>query len=53
MAQFLPSYWLVQASHVSLAGHGWSASGWIVIAAWTAGLALLARIAYRRDTGRV
>jgi ABC-2 type transport system permease protein len=53
IAQFLPSYWLVQASHVSLAGHGWAAGGWIVIAAWTAVLVLLARIAYRRDTGRV
>lgn len=53
IAQFLPSYWLVQASHVSLAGHGWAASGWIVIAAWTAVLVLLARIDYRRDTGRV
>jgi ABC-2 type transport system permease protein len=53
IAQFLPSYWVVQASHVSLAGHGWAVNGWIVIAAWTAVLVILARIAYRRDTGRV
>lgn len=53
IAQFLPSYWLVQASHVALGGHGWTAAGWTVIAAWTAGLAILARAAYRRDTERV
>lgn len=51
--QFLPSYWLVQASHVSLGGQAWDAMGWIVIAGWTVVLAVLARIAYQRDTGRV
>jgi ABC-2 type transport system permease protein len=53
IAQFLPSYWLVPASHVSLSGHGWTAAGWTVIAAWTVALAMLARAAYRRDTERV
>lgn len=53
VAQWLPSYWLVQASHVALGGDAWSATGWIVVAAWTAALALLARWAYRRDTERV
>jgi ABC-2 type transport system permease protein len=53
IAQFLPSFWLVQASHVSLGGHGWTATGWTVIAAWTLALAILARAAYRRDTERV
>jgi ABC-2 type transport system permease protein len=53
IAQFLPSYWLVQASHVSLGGHGWTATGWTVIAAWTFALAILARAAYHRDTERV
>lgn len=53
IAQFLPSHWLVQASHVSLGGGGWTATGWIVIAAWTVGLTVLARAAYRRDTERV
>jgi ABC-2 type transport system permease protein len=52
-AQFLPSYWLVQASHVSLGGDGWTTRGWIVVAAWTVVLAVLARRAYRRDTQRV
>jgi len=49
----LPSYWLVQASHVALGGHPLSTKGWIVIAAWTVALAALARRAYRRDTRRV
>ncbi len=53
IGQFLPSYWLVRASHVSLGGPAWTAGGWIVIAAWTIALGVAARIAYRRDTGRV
>lgn len=53
LGQLLPSYWLVQASHVAYGGHAWSALGWIVIAAWTAVLSTLAARAYRRDTGRV
>lgn len=53
IAQFLPSYWLVQASHVSLGGGGWTATGWAVVAAWTVVLTILARAAYRRDTARV
>ncbi len=53
VGQFLPSYWLVQASHVALGGHAWPAQAWIVIAAWTVALSLLARRAYRNDTGRV
>ncbi len=53
LARFLPSYWLVQASHVAIGGHVWSAMGWIVVLAWTALLSMLAARAYRRDTGRV
>jgi ABC-2 type transport system permease protein len=53
IAQLLPSYWLVQASHVALGAHPWSAKAWIVIGAWTVVLGVLARRAYRRDTGRV
>jgi ABC-2 type transport system permease protein len=53
IAQFLPSYWLVQASHVALGGHAWSAMGWAVMIAWTIVLGVLAARAYRRDTGRV
>jgi ABC-2 type transport system permease protein len=52
IAQALPSFWLVQASHVALGESGWGARGWLVMAAWTASLAVLAMRAYRRDTGR-
>lgn len=48
----LPSYWLVQASHVSLGQRAWGATGWIVIAAWTLAGTALAFRAYRRDTAR-
>jgi hypothetical protein len=51
--QAVPSYWLVQASHVALGGHPWPARAWAVIAAWTVLLSLLAVRAYRRDTGRM
>jgi ABC-2 type transport system permease protein len=53
LGQFLPSWWLVQASHVAVNGHGWGARGWITIAAWTAVLVTAAGWAYRRDTGKV
>jgi ABC-2 type transport system permease protein len=53
IAEALPSYWLVQASHVSLGGQGWTALGWFVVAAWTVVLGALAARAYRRDTKRI
>jgi ABC-2 type transport system permease protein len=53
LAQFIPSYWLAQASHVALGGQPWSTKGWIVMIAWTVVLAGLAARAYRRDTGRI
>ena len=53
IAEFLPSYWLVQASHVSLGASAWPAMGWIVVGAWSVLLTVLARAAYRRDTARV
>jgi ABC-2 type transport system permease protein len=53
ITQLLPSYWLVQASHVAIGGHAWPAKGWIVTIAWTVILSALAARAYRRDTGRV
>ncbi len=52
LAQFLPSYWLVQAGHVALGGRAWPARAWVCIAAWTVVLAFAAARAYRRDTGR-
>lgn len=53
LAQLVPSYWLVQASHVAVGGSSWPAKGWIVIAVWTLVASRLAQRAYRRDTGRV
>ena len=53
VAQLIPSYWLVQASHVAIGGHAWPAKGWIVMIAWTIALGLLAGRAYRRDTSRI
>jgi ABC-2 type transport system permease protein len=53
LGQFLPSWWLVQASHVAVNGHGWGARGWITIATWTVILVAAAGWAYRRDTGKV
>jgi ABC-2 type transport system permease protein len=51
--KLVPSYWLVLAGRSALTGHSalpWEA--WAVTAAWTAGLAVLATWAYRRDTAR-
>lgn len=53
VAHELPSYWLVQASHLGLAGGDpWGAHGWAVVGAWTLVLTRLAARAYRRDTER-
>jgi ABC-2 type transport system permease protein len=53
VAETLPSYWLVQASHVGLGGAGWGITGWAVVAAWSIGAALAAGRAYQHDTQRV
>ncbi len=52
IARALPSYWLVQASHVAIGGAAWGATGWIIVALWSVGAGLLAAWAYRRDTKR-
>lgn len=52
VAQALPSYWLVQASRVAVGGETWGPRGWLVVAAWSVVLAVLAARAYRRDTRR-
>jgi ABC-2 type transport system permease protein len=52
LAQALPSYWLVQASHVGLGEPSWGLHGWLVMALWTIALVALAIRAYRHDTGR-
>jgi ABC-2 type transport system permease protein len=53
IAEALPSYWLVQASHVSIGGGGWGSRGWLTVSAWTVLLAALAARAYQRATKRV
>jgi len=53
IAESLPSYWLVQASHVAVGGGGWGSRGWLTVTAWAVLLAALAARAYQRDTKRV
>jgi ABC-2 type transport system permease protein len=53
IAEALPSYWLVQASHVSIGGGGWGTLGWFVVATWTLVLTAAAARVYQRDTQRV
>jgi ABC-2 type transport system permease protein len=53
VVKFLPSYWLVQASRVSIGGGGWPGQAWAVVAVWTVAMILIASLAYRRDTGPV
>jgi ABC-2 type transport system permease protein len=53
IAEALPSYWLVQASRVSIGGSGWGTRGWLIVAAWSVVLAAIAAQVYQRDTKRV
>jgi ABC-2 type transport system permease protein len=53
IGQALPSYWLVQASRVSLGAPAWGAEGWLIVGAWAVSLTGLAAWAYQRDTQRV
>jgi ABC-2 type transport system permease protein len=53
IVKFIPSYWLVQASKTALQGGGWPLEAWIVIAAWTVVLSVVAVRVYERDTKRV
>src|SRR5579875_588464 len=51
--RLLPSWWLVQAGRVGLGGgNAWDTESWLVIAAWTAVVGVVAAWAYRRDTRR-
>jgi len=52
IGEALPSFWLVQASHVAVGGSGWGGLAWLVVAAWTLAATALAARAYRRDTRR-
>ena len=53
IGQYNPGYWIVQASHLALHGHGWSTKGWLVVGGWALALGTAARVVYRRDTHRV
>ena len=46
---FLPSYWLVQASRISLHGQGWTATAWLVVLVW---ITILTALLWRRYTSR-
>jgi ABC-2 type transport system permease protein len=52
LAQYLPSYWLVQANRVALGGSAWGVTGWVVVIAWGVALSVLAARVFRRDTAR-
>lgn len=52
IGQYLPSYWLVQAGRSSQPGHAWTTTAWAVVIVWTAVLAVLAALAYRREMSR-
>lgn len=53
LGQYLPSYWLTAAGRMTVAGHSWPAKGWLVIAAWSVVLGVVAVKIYRRDAARV
>jgi ABC-2 type transport system permease protein len=53
VVKVIPSYWLVQAARTALQGGGWPPEAWIVIAAWTLVLSVLAVRVYERDTKRI
>jgi ABC-2 type transport system permease protein len=53
IANFLPSYWLVQAGKTAIGGHAWPVEAWAVLAIWVLGLGWLAQRVYLRDTARV
>ncbi len=53
LVELLPSFWMVRAGKAALVLGDWPAEGWIVLAVWTAVIAPLALLVYRRDTARV
>jgi ABC-2 type transport system permease protein len=53
LGELLPSWWLVQACHIGVGAPAWGLKGWVVVGVWTVVCTALARLAYRRDTGRV
>jgi hypothetical protein len=53
LVKLLPSFWIVRAGQAAVVLGGWPSEGWIVVAGWTAAVAPLAWLAYRRDTARI
>ncbi|MGH8890989.1 MAG: ABC transporter permease [Acidothermaceae bacterium] len=53
LSQATPTYWLVQAGHTLVGEKAWNGTGWLIIAAWTVVLTVLAARAYQSDTKRV
>ncbi len=53
LVKLLPSFWMVRAGQAAVVLGGWPSEGWIVVAGWTAAVAPLAWLAYRRDTARI
>jgi ABC-2 type transport system permease protein len=52
LTEGLPSYWLVQAGKSATTGGWWPAQAWLVLAVWTAALAIAAVNVFPRDTAR-
>lgn len=53
IGEYVPSYWIAQAARVGVGAGAWPAKGWLVIAAWTVVMGIVAAQAYQRDTKRV
>jgi ABC-2 type transport system permease protein len=53
VVKVLPSYWLVQAGKSARDGAGWPLEAWVVVAAWSLVLSVLAVRVYQRDTQRI
>jgi ABC-2 type transport system permease protein len=53
IGEYVPSYWIAQASHIGIGGNAWGTKGWIVVLGWTAVVSAFAARAYQRDTKKV
>jgi ABC-2 type transport system permease protein len=53
IGEYVPSYWISQASHVGIGGDAWGTKGWLVVLGWTAVFVVLAARVYQRDTKKV
>jgi ABC-2 type transport system permease protein len=53
IGEYVPSYWISQASHIGIGGSAWGTKGWVVVLGWTVVAAALAARAYQRDTKKM